>query len=74
MKIIYREAFVDKKELSPEYFENFNWNHFLFGDVVWLEDNEETNKPAAHFLGIHDNAVQLRGISYQIAYRDQRIR
>ncbi len=74
MKIIYREAFVDKKELNSDYFADFNWNIFLPGEVVWLEDNEETNKPAARFLGIKDGAVQLRGISYQIAYRDQQIR
>jgi hypothetical protein len=69
MKIIYREGYTGKKELNADWFADFNWQNFAFGETVWMEDNEEVDCPAALFLGIQDGAVQLRGVGYRVAYR-----
>ena len=69
MKILYKPLQAPgRKELDGKFFESFNWDSFNFGDVVWLEDNDETDAPAARYWGItSDQAVNLEGISYREA-------
>ena len=74
MKILYYEAYNGIKELSAEWFNGFNWQNFEYGEIVWLEDNDETNRPAARFLRIEDDAVKLMGVSYEVAYREHKVR
>jgi hypothetical protein len=72
--IFYSDTTTPQKELNAEWFADFNWQNFEYGEIVWMEDNEETSKPAARFLGIENNQIRLRGVSYDVAYRAENIR
>jgi hypothetical protein len=72
--IFYSDTATPQKELSPEWFADFNWQNFEHGEIVWLEDNDETSQPAARFLGMNNNQVRLRGVSYAIANREHKVR
>ena len=71
--IFYSDSATPQKELNAEWFEDFNWENFQCGEIVWLEDNEETSKPAARFLGMNGDQIRLRGVSYDVAYRSEGI-
>ena len=73
MTIFYSDAATPQKELNPEWFDDFNWQNFEYGEIVWLEDNEETSQPAARFFFFICNQVRLRGVSYDIAYRYSKV-
>lgn len=65
--IFYSDSATPQKELSAEWFAGFNWENLEHGEIVWLEDNEETSKPAARFIELKDNKVWLYGVTYKIA-------
>jgi hypothetical protein len=72
--IFYSDTANPQKELSAEWFADFNWQNFQHGEIVWLEDNDETAQPAARFLGQGNGNVFLSGVDYATAQREHRVR
>ena len=54
---------INREQVNQEFFVNFNWNNFQHGDIVWLEDCDDTEFQAAYFSEVKDETVTLFGLT-----------
>lgn len=44
------QILLDGKDITGEYFSDHNWHAFNYGEIVWLEDCNETPANKARFV------------------------
>ncbi|MCP5018931.1 MAG: hypothetical protein GY938_27185 [Ketobacter sp.] len=50
---------IDSEQINQDFFNNFNWDNFAHGDIVWLEDCEDTPLISAFFQKKENGTVNL---------------